>query len=231
MDLTGTYRHERKFSISEGTYQVMRRQLRCIMRPDAHVGAAGTYTIRSIYFENYRDEALREKLDGVQVREKFRIRWYQDDQSYVTLEKKCKYNDLCQKLDAPLTREEFQRIVQGGGGSWMLAHPSPLVRELYCKMQTRQLRPRVIVSYTREPYVYGPGNVRVTFDSDIRTSLFQTELSRAHVPDIRATEVPGERVLEIKYDAFLPQVIAEVFHAHELRLQAFSKYGICRRFG
>lgn len=230
MDLTGAYRHEIKCTIGEGTYQALRRQLRCIMQPDPHVSAAGTYTIRSIYFENYRDEALREKLDGVQVREKFRIRWYQDDKSYLSLEKKCKHNDLCQKLDAPLTQEEFSRIVRGGG-SWMLAHPSPLVRELYCKMCTRQLRPRVLVSYTREPYVYGPGNVRVTFDSDIRTSLFQTQLDAAHVPDISAVQSPGERVLEIKYDAFLPEVIAGVLRTHALRPQAFSKYGICRRFG
>lgn len=230
MDATGTYRHELKCTIDESTYQALRRQLRCIMQPDSHVGATGTYTIRSIYFENYRDEALREKLDGVQFREKFRIRWYQDDRSYITLEKKCKYNDLCQKLDASLTQDEFARILRGDC-SWMLTHPSPLVRELYCKMHTLQLRPRVLVSYIREPYVYAPGNVRVTFDSGIRTSLFTPKLDAANIPDICATDLPGARILEIKYDAFLPQILSDVLRGHDLRLQAFSKYGICRRFG
>ena len=41
-----------------------------------------------------------------------------------------------------------------GDTGWMISHPSGLVQELYCKMKSQQLRPRVLVSYVREPYVY-----------------------------------------------------------------------------
>lgn len=74
-------------------------------------------------------------------------------------------------------------------------------------MKTQQLRPRVLVSYVREPYVYAAGNVRVTFDSNIRTSLFQREFLNGALPDIIATDAPGDIILEVKYDAFLPEVI------------------------
>ena len=134
------------------------------------------------------------------------------------------------KLDAPLTWEEFQKILQKPG-SWMLAHPQPLVRELYCKMKTQQLRPRVLVSYVREPYIFDAGNVRVTFDSCIRTSLFQTAFADGALPDISAADTPGDRILEVKYDAFLPEVIQQLLQSGNLRQQAFSKYGACRRFG
>lgn len=113
----------------------------------------------------------------------------------------------------------------------MRFHPSDLVQELYCKLKYQQLRPRVKVSYLREPYVYPPGNVRVTFDSQIRTSLFSRSFTLGNECDISATDSPGDVVLEIKYDAFLPEIISCLLQTEGLRRQAFSKYGICRRFG
>lgn len=230
MQLTGSYRHELKYPLSEAGYQALSRRLAAVMRRDAHADADGRYTVRSIYFDNYRDKALREKLDGVPQREKFRIRWYNDDLSFLSLEKKCKYNDLCQKLAAPLTQAELQSILSGGG-TWMASHPQALVRELSRAMDAQQLRPRVLVSYVREAYTYAPGNVRVTFDSCVRSSLFHPELPGSAFPDVGVLDAPGAHILEVKYDAFLPDVIACLLQSGDLRQQAFSKYAACRRFG
>lgn len=230
MKLDGSYRHEQKYPISESEYLALRQRLRPVMKPDPHAGADGLYRIHSVYFDNYRDKALREKIDGVQQREKFRIRWYNDDFSFVILEKKIKHNDLCMKVDAPITKEEFEQILSSPG-NWMLSHPQILVRELYCKMISQQLRPRVLVSYTREPYVYSAGNVRVTFDSCIRSSLFHVLTTGENIPDIAATEEPGQRILEVKYDAFLPEHLSCLLQLDGVRQNAFSKYGACRRFG
>lgn len=230
MELKGSYRHELKYQIGEAEHLALAHRLGAVMRPDPHAGAEGRYTIRSIYFDNYRDVALREKLDGVQLREKFRIRWYNDDLSYITLEKKIKHNDLCMKVSAPLTEAELRRILSAPD-DWMLEHPSELVREFYCKMKLKQLKPRVLVSYEREPYVYAAGNVRVTFDSKIRTSLFHGEFLEKGVPDISATDMPSDRILEVKYDGFLPEIISCLLQSGGVRQQAFSKYGACRRFG
>lgn len=230
MELTGSYRHELKYQITPADHHALRQRLRTVMKCDPHTGADGLYTIRSVYFDNYKDKALREKVYGVQKREKFRIRYYNDDFSYITLEKKIKHNDLCMKIDAHLTVEEYRRILQEPG-AWMLKHPEPPVRELYCKMKTQQLRPRVLVSYVREPYIYEAGNVRVTFDSHIRTSLFQRDFSDGAISDICATDTPGDIILEVKFDAFLPEIIRCLLQSEELRQQAFSKYGSCRRFG
>ena len=89
----------------------------------------------------------------------------------------------------------------------------------------------MLVSYIREPYTYPPGNVRVTFDSQIRTSLFQQEFLTKEVLDISATDTPEDMILEVKYDAFLPAVIQDLIQVKGIRQQAFSKYGACRRFG
>ena len=216
MELIGTYRHELKYQISPADHHALRQRLRAVMKRDPHTRADGLYTIRSVYFDNYRDKALREKLNGMQKCEKFRIRYYNDDFSFITLEKKIKHNNLSMKLDASLTVEEYRRILQEPG-AWMLEHPQPLVRELYCKMKTQQLRPRVLVSYVREPYIYDAGNVRVTFDSHIRTSLFQRDFSDDVTSDICATDAPGDVILEVKYDAFLPEIIRCLLQSEELR--------------
>ena len=134
------FRHEMKYRIGYAQYMELRNRLRTVMRSDLHTGADGRYLIRSIYFDNYMDKALREKRDGVPRREKFRIRYYNDDFSYLTLEKKIKDNDLCMKVDARITEEECRELLDGRT-NWMREHSSRLMRELYAKMHYLMIRP------------------------------------------------------------------------------------------
>ena len=200
------------------------------MKSDPHTRDDGTYQIRSIYFDNFRDKALIEKTEGFQKREKFRIRYYNDDFSFITLEKKMKIDSLCLKYDARITEEECRSILRGDL-EFMRDHPDELVKEFYAKIHYQNLRPRVLVSYEREPYIFGPGNVRVTFDSKIRTSMFHQNFLEKEVYDISATETPETMILEVKYDAFLPGIIQDMIQVPSIRQQAFSKYGECRRYG
>lgn len=230
MEQEKRYRHELKYGIPYEEYLAMRRRLLPVMKKDPHVAENGLYRIRSIYFDNEDDKALREKIDGIEKREKFRIRYYNDDLSHIVLEKKIKSGNLCMKYDAVLTEAECRAILDGDT-AFMPAHPEELVREMYAKMRYQRLKPRVVVSYIREPYIYPPGNVRVTFDSGIRTSLFSRSFLEEHQTEISATDTPGDMILEVKYDAFLPSVIQGLIQFSGSRQQSFSKYGTCRRFG
>ena len=146
-----------------------------LMDRDRHAGPDGAYRIRSIYFDNYRDQALAEKLQGVRDREKFRIRFYDLNPNMIKLEKKAKRNRLYYKSAARLSLEECERLL-AGDGAFLLARGEPLLAEMYAKIKGNLLRPRTVVDYLREPYVYTPGNVRVTFDSDIRSGLFSRDV-------------------------------------------------------
>ena len=230
MEKVKQYRHELKFAVSYADYLAMRTRLQMIMRRDPHVDDNGLYLIRSIYFDNSDDKVLFEKINGYGRREKFRIRYYNDDFSYIKLEKKQKFSELSYKCSARLTHEEMDRILSGDT-SFMKEHDSEVVREFYTKMKYQCLRPRTLVSYIREPYIYKAGNVRVTFDSKIRTSLFTRRFLTPSVSDICATDTPSDMLLEIKYDAFLPEMIQDIIQGRGLRQQAFSKYGTSRRFG
>lgn len=220
------YRHELKYKITYAEYLAIRSRLRTVMESDPHA-RDGTYLIRSVYFDNVYDKALREKIDGVSKREKFRIRYYNDDFSYITLEKKMKIDKLCLKYDAEISEEEFKKILSGDI-DWMKESPSELVKELYAKMRYQNLRPRVRVSYKREPYIYKAGNVRVTFDSEIRTSM--NHMDFIYADDISATDASGEMLMEVKYDAFLPEIIRVLIQIKGNNQEAFSKYGACRKY-
>ena len=133
------YRHEWKHELNRLDLLTIRQRLRAVMEPDPHA-SDGSYFIRSLYFDNLRDKALREKLDGVNMREKFRIRYYNGDPSVIHLEKKSKRGSLGTKYSAPLAAEEVRRILEGDL-AWMLESPHSLVQELYCKMLDQGLRP------------------------------------------------------------------------------------------
>ena len=221
------YRHEWKHEIRYADLLSIRARLKEVAEPDPHA-VNGKYLIRSLYFDNLNDKALREKIDGVNMREKFRIRYYNGDPSVIHLEKKSRRNGLGTKYSAALTADEAQKIVDGDL-CWMMDSGRNLVQELYCKMRYQGMRPKTIVDYTREPFIYRPGNVRVTFDYDIRTGLHSTDFLDPDCITIPAGDAPI--ILEVKWDEFLPSVIRDAVQTPGTRVGAFSKYAQCRIYG
>ncbi len=218
------FRHEWKHEISPADRLALRARLGAVCRADEHT-ADGRYQVRSLYFDNLSDKALREKLDGVDRREKFRLRCYNRDPSLIRLEKKSKWNGLGTKESVALTVAEV-RLILAGEWAWMDDGARPLVRELCRKMTVQGLRPRTIVDYIREPFIYAPGNVRVTLDYGIRTGLGCTDFLNAECVTVAARDAP--MILEVKWDAFLPDLIRMAVQLEGCRAEAFSKYALCR---
>ena len=221
------YRHEWKHEINYADLLTLRLRLSAVMKRDEHA-IGGIYRIRSLYFDNLSDKALREKIDGVNVREKFRIRYYNGDTSFIVLEKKSKINGLSAKESCRITEDEAQKIVDGNLG-WMPESGRPLCLELYSKMCSQGLRPKTIVDYTRDPFIYGPGNVRVTIDYNIRTGAFRTDFLNPETLTLPAGESPI--ILEVKWDDYLPDIIRDAVTIPGRRVSAFSKYEQCRIYG
>lgn len=221
------YRHEWKHEINYGDLLALRMRLSAVMKRDTHA-INGIYEIRSLYFDNLSDKALREKIDGVNIREKFRIRYYNGDASFIMLEKKSKINGLCAKESCQITAQEAQQIVDGDL-SWMPGSGRPLCQELYSKMRSQGLMPKTIVDYTRDPFVYGPGNVRVTIDYNIRTGVSRTDFLNSETLTLPAGDSPI--ILEVKWDDYLPDIIKDAVLIPGRRVCAFSKYEQCRIYG
>ncbi len=219
------YRHELKHEITTADMIAICQRLRAVAQADTHA-IDGKYLIRSLYFDTPEDKALVEKQAGVSRRQKFRIRYYNGNKSVIHLEKKCKVGGLGTKISANLTEAEAQSIVDGDI-EWMQHSDNELVKELYSKMTADRLRPKTIVDYTREPFIYGPGNVRVTLDYNIRTGLGSTDFLDAECITIPAAM--GVCIMEVKWDEFLPEIIRDAVQLPHARVGSFSKYEACRQ--
>ena len=218
-------RHELKHEITMQDMIAIRQRLRAVTAVDPHA-VEGSYLIRSLYFDTPGDKALLEKQSGVSRRNKFRIRYYNGDTSVIHLEKKCKTAQLGCKVSAPLTEDQAASIVKGDI-EWMKQSQEEVIRELYSKMVSARLRPRTIVDYTRKPFIYRPGNVRVTFDYNIRTGLDCTDFLNADCITVPAAF--GVCIMEVKWDNFLPDIIRDIIQIPSARTGSFSKYEACRR--
>ena len=223
------FRHEYKHPINLLDYHALRQRLRLLARPDPHGDEQGRYHIRSLYFDNDEDKALREKINGLPDREKYRIRIYNHSDERILLEKKSKHNGLSAKQFALLTRSEAERILSGDF-AWLAQTGHPVLTEFYGKVRLHLLRPKTIVDYVREAYTYPHGNVRITFDSNLRTGLYATELFDASVPTLPVGEM-GTLLLEVKYDHFLPDLMRNLIQTNTRQTTAFSKYAAARVYG
>lgn len=220
-------RHEWKHEITAADCRILSARLSAVARRDAH-GQNGRYEIRSLYFDDPWDTALREKIDGAARREKFRMRYYNGDFSYICLEKKSKRNSLCGKRSVLLGVQEVQSLLDGDL-NWMPGSNRPLIQELYWKMKSNGLQPKTIVDYTRDAYIFPAGNVRVTLDFNIRTGLRSTDFLNSAAVTVPAGDAPI--ILEVKWDDFLPDIIREAVQLPGRHTSAFSKYAACRLYG
>ena len=224
---TVSFRHEDKHQIHPREDLVLAKRLRLLLPHDPYAGADGSYRVTSLYFDTPYDKALREKRDGVDRREKFRLRYYGTDTGFLRLEKKCKVHGLCSKRSARVTPEQVQSLL-AGDYAFLLRSDHALLRELYSKLQGQCLRPKTVVCYDREAFLYAPGNVRVTLDRNLRTCRDSAGfLSPGSFP---LKPLDALTVLEVKYDAFLPDLVRLAVQTPNRRAAACSKYALCRRF-
>lgn len=200
---------------------VLQHRLNAVMPYDAH-GDKGSYRIRSLYFDDYRNSALRENESGVDNRKKFRIRVYDNVEDRISLEIKYKRWGKTHKDSCLISRELCEKILKGGRIPFEKNQPAPL-NLLYTEMETKHLRPRIIIEYERTAFVYPAGNVRITFDRNIS---FSNRLGDFMEDSIALTPIldKGRHVLEVKYDEFLPDFIAQVLELNTLERTSFSKF-------
>ena len=111
------WRAELKYTVAAAESRMLAARMAAFMERDIHGGKTG-YLVRSLYFDNFYNKALREKLDGVGIREKFRIRCYDGNFGFIRLEKKSKRYNAGNKTQCRVTAEETQRILDGDIG-WM----------------------------------------------------------------------------------------------------------------
>ena len=215
------YRHEMKFLVSEGELEILHYRLLPVMKKDMHQ-KGNSYLIRSMYFDDINDGCKKENEDGVDNRRKFRIRLYDGRIDVLHLEKKEKCRGMTRKNSADIARYDCEKYMNGEIPVYR-PNMTGIEKELYSEAMTCRMMPKCIVEYERSAYIDPRGNVRITFDRNIAgcekvNSFFDEKIYKIPV-------LPkGQHILEVKYDEFLPQYLAELLEIGTLQQTSFSKY-------
>ena len=219
------YRVEDKYRCTERDMLLLEARIRTVLQPDPAAGGK-TYRITSLYFDDYTDSHRQETEDGVSYRNKYRIRIYNNSPEVIRLEVKYKaYNRICKK-SAGISAEDAMRLMAGECIADGEESMDSAVTLFNLAVRKDLLRPRIVIDYTRDAYVFAPGNVRITFDRNIRASR-DTEgflACRCGYTPLRE----ADRILEVKYDEMLPGFIGRILETGNMNQTAYSKYRLGR---
>ena len=220
------YRHELKFKISNSAAEVLKQKLSLIMGKDKNAYFKdGSYLIKSLYFDNINSDSYYEKMDGVLYRKKYRIRIYNDDDSFIRLEKKMKHNNMTAKEQMLISKDIYSKIINGKINE--IKDPKGLLLEFLNECRTKGLIPSIIVEYHRTAFIYPISDVRITFDANISSGLYNYDLFDKKMPMYNVDE-KGKQVLEVKFNEILPLHIANILNDIPSCREAVSKFAICR---
>lgn len=232
MEKQRKYRHEYKFLIDEKDKMKLYYRLKNLIPLDANTGEDGSYFIRSVYFDDYRDSCFYQNEDGINERAKYRIRIYNASDARIQLERKSKKNGMTCKESARLTRKQCELLLKGiplPMGTPEAEDYPEVLKQFLVLMMTKGMRAKTIVEYERIPFIYPAGNVRITFDRNISAS---TEIERFFEKDTLRYPVlaKGQQLMEVKFDEYLPVFIRDNLEIGRLQQTSFSKYYLGRKY-
>lgn len=221
------YRNELKYFVSPTQIAGIQNRIKNLLPLDTYVKEEGYYQIRSLYFDDRDNRCYYENEDGVDPREKFRIRIYNHNTERITLECKRKEKGMTQKTSCALTEMQCRQLMAGNYLTDIENQP-PLLRKLTLEMMMHGMHPVVIVEYKRIPYVYKNGNVRITFDLDVSSSARVGDFLEKTISE-RPVFPLGQQILEVKYDEYIPNFIYQNLQVGQLQQTTCSKYYLCRK--
>ncbi len=217
-------RHEIKILLTYEQYIELRTRVRGVLTPDPNMPGPEGYLIRSVYLDTIKNDAYYEKDSGVQHRNKFRIRSYNNDDSYLVLENKEKIDDRISKTGARISREDYDSVLRGDF-SPLAAYSNPLCKEVYGLHTSEGLSPKVVVEYYREAFIHPLSMVRVTFDRLVAAGMNSLDMFDEKL--VTAPVFPKrEVVLEVKYDSVYPMYMKQLLQNNGVKL-AVSKFVLC----
>ncbi len=221
-------RQEKKFLIGLPDYYRYSGNLAKFMMEDPHNHRDG-YTIRSLYFDSLEDRDFQEKIAGVSLRRKIRLRCYGPDCDFALLEMKQKEAQLQKKRSLRFSREEAGRLILGDFNI-LLSRQDPLALECYALMNIHGYRPCAVVEYRRKAFIANENKIRVTFDhsmvgTESNFNIFDPVLSQYPLQE------PSLVILEVKYNGFLLSYIKDMLRDCSSGELSISKYCLSRTVG
>lgn len=220
-------REEKKFLINALQVSSLAARFNATLTPDVHNSSTG-YIIRSLYFDTLDDQDYVNKVDGVELRRKIRLRIYRTDADFAMLEMKQKEGPYQVKRSLRITRPHVLQLIQADY-SPLLTYEDPFAAECFYLMHQQQYRPKTIVEYHRRAYVGQENHIRITLD----TNIIATESSfDFYNPQLAMNPVmnPFQAILKVKFNGFLLSYFKDLLQVTNRSEISVSKYTLARSF-
>lgn len=227
-------RYEQKYLVAYDMLELLRKRIEPFVYPDTHTSedlGFPQYTVRSIYYDSYSLDAVDEKLEGVELRKKFRIRVYDKEgpNSKVFLEIKRKIADRIMKHRCKLNFSDLYSLMENKDLEAVLGTENAKNLEdgqrFFFGLIKHNMNPLNRITYEREAYhgKFDQG-VRITFDKNIRSKLYPN-LNEIFEDNHNTFVWKSGFILEIKYfEAPMPSWLKNIVAEFNLKQQALSKY-------
>lgn len=221
-------RNELKYYVSGNQCILLAKRLGAVLSPDSYTVPGEGYFIRSLYFDSHDNQCLYEKQSGFHARAKYRLRIYDVKSDVVKFEIKNKLNNQIFKESATITRESAYELIDGNYNE-LLKYDNTILNKAYKVFIQGNYKPKVIIDYTREAYVYGAFDLRITLDKNIKSNNTDFDLFSEEQQSIPVI-LEQKQVLEVKYSTVLPEYIRLLLQFDGFERMAISKYALGRRF-
>ena len=217
-------RNEIKYLLTYEEYLILSARIRAVLPMDKHAKDPSGYMISSLYLDDQYNSSYYEKAAGTANRRKYRLRAYNFDDSFITLECKEKHKNKIQKESVRIDRAIYNSVARGDFEA-LATREEPLARQIYSLHRERGLAPRVIVNYRREAYMHPLSHTRITFDCELNAGVNTSDLFS---PDLATRFIfpKNEVILEVKYDEYLPAYIGNLLAFRHVPVAA-SKFTLC----
>ena len=220
-------RRELKFLMCCERAAELQAELDGILDTDRY-SKGGYYTVRSLYFDSFRDKDFSQKYDGMENRRKIRLRVYSAAQASAKFEIKEKAG-ACQKKDSLLVDREHARAFMNGEYAGLLDYEEPVAHRLFGLMTLGAYHPAAVVEYERRAYMYDAFNTRITFDRNVKSCEWFYDIFSEEMPFVPV--LTQQIILEVKFSGVLLESIRRILGKYHLTNVSVSKYAAGRPTG
>lgn len=212
-------RVEKKYLISDNKFNLLMKRIEPYMTKDKY----GIHTICNIYYDTDTYGLIRNSIEKPSYKEKLRLRSYgiphKSDEVFLELKKK--YDNTVFKRRISLTLKEAETYLENG----IKPHKdSQILREIDYFINFYKPEKKIFIAYDRVA-LFGneDTNLRITFDMNIRSRLYDLDLSKGDYG--KSIDNFNNYLMEIKTSCALPLWLANILSELEIYPVSFSKYG------
>jgi len=225
-------RYEFKFLLNKDKARLIENESQYFMKFDknANKNSDYKYFVRSLYFDDINSSNFYEKVDGMKIRKKYRLRTYSkinNSTNLIFLEMKGRINQRTYKnrtlinssdLHIFFDKKKYVNLLDIYGKNNLV------INNFLFDTYRKNIFPRVLIDYKRKPYINQNGlNFRLTFDTEIMSSKTNRLFDNDNLLFWEECK-SGYTVLEVKFERSITPWFHRIIQNYNLKRMSISKF-------